>query len=921
MADGKGVALPGNRQSRVTPERWKQVETIFERALEIPPGERSPFLERTCAGDEELRDEVDSLLESHGSAGTFLDNSDPFFSKEDLTENGSFLQSGTTIDHYRIVREIGRGGMGAVYLAERADAEYEKKVAIKLIKRGMDTDSVLRHFRTERQILASFDHPNIARLFDGGTTESGLPYFVMEYVEGIPIDDYGNKHALSLSQRLNLFREVCAAVSYAHRHLVIHRDIKRTNILVTADGIPKLLDFGIAKILQQGDGVQSLATLPGVRLMTPEYASPEQVRGEPVTTASDVYSLGIVLYELLTGQLPYRFTTRSPFEMARIIGETEPSKPSTTVLKGRNLKFDIRHSKLLKGDLDNIVLMALRKEPERRYQSTEQFSEDIRRHLELRPVLARKDTVRYRTSKFIRRNKAVVATAALVLLSLVGGMIATSWEARHARVEEAIAKTEKERAERRFADVRQLAHSLLFDYHDAIKDLPGATRVRERLVKDALANLDKLAAEAHGDSVLQRELAVAYERVGDVRGQANSASLGDRAGAVESYQKALRIREAFGGDTSKDVQSSRELAGTYRKLGNELLDTSEAATGLKYLEKSLALFSKLAAEQPDDPQIQRDVAESHNAIGSALEDRNDMTGALEHHRHALTIREQLVAVNSANRNYRRDLSVTYENIGRVLALSNNVPGALENNHKAMALREALLAEDPVNADYRRILSISYQNNGDYRAFSKDTRGALESFRRKLAIDEQSFATDPANAQARLDLGYCCQRMGELLAQLDDNQAAAASYRRALEMYQQSMVVDPQDVIIGIRAAIVGSHLGEELARLQNISLARQECAKTVELLRVTLDDPANVNQRRLRVLAFTGLGDAYVVLANAQKGSEAAGNDRRAARDNYRRALDIMHEHRERGIADADDLAAMDEVARKATSCERMLRQ
>jgi eukaryotic-like serine/threonine-protein kinase len=341
MADGKGVALQGNRHGGVTPKRWKEVEAVFEQALEVPAGERSDFLRRSCAGDEELRCEVASLLDSHSLAGTFLDSSELFLSSDEFQENGDL--GGQMIDHYRIIREIGRGGMGAVFLAERADAEYEKKVAIKLIKRGMDTDSVLRHFRTERQILASFDHPNIARLFDGGTTESGLPYFVMECVGGIPIDDYCNKHALSLSQRLNLFREVCAAVSYAHRHLVIHRDIKRTNILVTADGIPKLLDFGIAKILQQWDGVQSLATLPGLRLMTPEYASPEQVRGEPVTTASDVYSLGIVLYELLTGQLPYRFTSRSPFEMARVIGETEPSKPSTTVVKGRNLKFDIRN--------------------------------------------------------------------------------------------------------------------------------------------------------------------------------------------------------------------------------------------------------------------------------------------------------------------------------------------------------------------------------------------------------------------------------------------------------------------------------------------------------------------------------------------------------------------------------------------------
>ena len=918
MADGEGVAVPGNRQGGVNPERWKDVEAVFEQALELPPGEQSAFLRKTCAGDEQLRREVESLLESHRRAGAFFDNADHFLSRESFEENGSFVVPGQTIDRYRIIHEIGRGGMGAVYLGERADEQYQKRVAIKLIKRGMDTDAVLRHFRKERQILASFDHPNIARLFDGGTTESGLPYFVMEYVEGLPIDEYCNQHALSISERLKLFREVCAAVAYAHRHLVIHRDIKRTNILVTTEGVPKLLDFGIAKILQEGDGAQPLATVTRSRLMTPEYASPEQVRGEPVTTASDVYSLGVVLYELLTGSSPYRFTSRAPRDVERAITEQEPTRPSTAA-PDSNRKSAIANRRSLRGDLDNIILMALRKEPERRYQSVEQFSEDIRRHLELRPVLARKDTVRYRTTKFIRRNKTAVAAAALVLLSLVGGMIATSWEARHARVEEAIAKAQKERAERRFADVRQLAHSLLFDYHDAIKDLPGATRVRERLVKDALANLDRLAAEAHGDPALQRDLAAAYERVGDVRGQAYSASFGDTAGATQSYRKALHIREALAQASPSDLQTKLELADIYRKLGIELLDTSEAARGLEYLHKSLSLYTELAGEAPNDWQVQTDLAAIHNAIGSALEDRSEMAAALEHHRTALTIREKLLELKPADQLNRRGLSVSYENIGRVLSLTNDVRGALENNAKAMALRETLLAEDPVNADYRRILSISYQNNGDYKAFLKDGTGAVESFRKKLALDEQSFAADPANAQARLDLGYCCLRIGELLAQSGDHAGAAPFYKRAHEMYKQGMLADPQDVTIGIRDGIVIAHLGEELAKIGNALAARSECTKASELLRVTLDDPVNVNQRRLRVLAYTGLGDAYVVLADTQKGSEATSSDRRAARDNYRRALDIMHEHRDRGVADADDLAAMDEVAGKATACEKML--
>jgi len=910
----------------VTPERWKEVEAVFEEALETSRAERPAFCQRTCGDDKELRQEVESLLESHDQAGTFLDQEIQFVPGDLVEESASTLRLGEVVDRYRIIREIGRGGMGAVYLAERADAEYEKQVAIKLIKRGMDTDSVLRHFRNERQILAGFDHFNVARLFDGGTTESGLPYFVMEYVDGLPIDEYCYKYARSISERLKLFREACAAVSYAHRHLVIHRDIKRTNILVTADAVPKLLDFGIAKILQQGDGAQPPATMTGLRLMTPECASPEQIRGEPVTTASDVYSLGVVLYELLTGSSPYRFTSRALRDVERAITEQEPTRPSTAAPES-NRKSEIANRKFLRGDLDNIVLMALRKEPDRRYQSVEQFSEDIRRHLEARPVLARKDTIGYRAAKFIRRNKAVVAAASLLFVSLLGGIITTSWEAHRARVQEAaartqeaVAKAEKARAERRFADVRQLAHSLLFDYHDAIKDLPGATRVRERLVKDALANLDKLAAEAHGDSVLQRELAAAYERLGDVRGQAYSASLGDRAGATESYRKALQIREALAQSSPRDLQSRSELAGIYSKLGVELEDTSEAARGLEYLQKSLAVNTELTAQAPDDWQVETDLAEIHNAIGGALEDRSEMAGALEHHRTALTIREKLLGIKPADHANRRGLSVSYENIGRVLSLTNDVRTALDNNAKAMALREALLAEDPTNADYRRILSISYQNNGDYKSFLQDNAGALESFRKKLALDEQSFAADPANAQARLDLGYCCLRMGELLAQSGDHAGAVPFYKRAVEMYKQNMAADPQDVTIGIRASIAVAHLGEELAKSGQVAAGRNECTKAAEVLRATLDD-ANVNQRRLRVLAYTGLGDAYVVLADRQKGSEAAESDRHAALDNYHRALDIMHEHRDRGIADADDLAAIDEVAGKATSCENSLRR
>jgi eukaryotic-like serine/threonine-protein kinase len=913
VANGEGVAAQGDRRRReiVTPERWKQVEAVFEQALELPAEARQDFFHKMCNGDEELRREVDSLLQAHARAGNFIDKRSLFFSGESLEENDAAVAAGQLIGSYRIVREIGRGGMGAVYLAERADEQYEKRVAIKVIKRGMDTDSVLRHFRNERQILASFDHPNIARLFDGGTTEDGLPYFVMEYVEGVPIDKYCHAHRVSITERLKLFREVCAAVIYAHRRTVIHRDIKPSNILVTSEGVPKLLDFGIAKVLQAGDGGGALMTATGLRPMTPEYASPEQVRGEPVTTASDVYSLGVVFYELLTGRSPYAFTSRSPLDVERTITDTEPRRPSIAVTSNGNKQSRVRDGKLLRGDLDNIVLTALRKEPTRRYQSVEQFSEDIRRHLEARPVLARKDTIGYRAGKFVRRNTVATAAVALVFLSLLGGVIATTWQAHRANLAKA-------RAERRFNDVRQLAHSVLFDYHDAIRNLPGATRVRERLVKDGLTYLDSLASEASGDPALQRELAAAYERVGDVRGQAYSANLGDSAGAIDSYQKALRIREALVAAAPGDMQKRRDLAAIHGKIGNQLADTSEAARGLEYLRKSLALYSELAAADPSNDGLRHDLAETYNATGLALEGRGDMAVALDHYRKALPIYEELLGASPQDHGNRRSFSAVHENIGRALFLSNDVKGALQHNQKALELREALVTEDPTNADYRRLLGVSYQDNGDYQAWIKDTKAALDSFRKKLTLDEHSVAADPANAQARGDLAYSCQRMGDLLAESGDYAQALPHYRRALEIYGKA-AAGSQELGLPIRVVTTQACVAKTYAKLGDANQARSACRKAIELLQTTRDDPSDVSQRRLRVVIYGVLGDAYAVLAADKKSpSGLAPENWRAAGEMYRRSLDLMKDLQTRGILDAEEIPEIENTGRKIAECDKL---
>ena len=908
----------------MTPE-LQRVEEIFHAALDCEPNQLDTFLDERCRGNKILRGKVEDLLAAHRVAGEFIETPVGDLARSSIGDgHEGDLLVGQIIGHYKILRRISAGGMGAVYLAERADQQYEKQVAIKLIKRGMDTDSVLRHFRNERQILASFDHPNIARLLDGGATDSGLPYFVMEYVEGLPIDRYSEQHTLSINDRLKLFREVCSAVGYAHRHTVIHRDIKPSNILVTSDGTPKLLDFGIAKILQPADGVESLATMTGLRLMTPEYASPEQIRGQPVTTATDVYSLGVVLYQLLTGHNPYRLKTRTPEEISGAILEQEPVRPSTAIAeRDGSAKSQIPNFKLLRGDLDNIVLMALRKEPERRYRSVEQFSEDIRRHLESLPVLARKDTFAYRAAKFVRRNKVATAAAALVLLTLLGGIIATTREAHRARVQEAIAQAEKARSERRFNDVRQLAHSVLFDYHDAIKDLPGATRVRERLVNDALIYLDSLAREASGDRALQRELAAAYERVGDVRGRAFSASLGDVTGAMDSYQKALRIREALVAADPHNVQDRRDLAASCVRIGIQLIHTNEAARGTDYLRKALSVYLQLNTEQPTNSEIRYDLAATYNELGLALEDwwRN-ASGALENHRKALSLREEFLAADPGSQTHRRNLSMTYVNIGRALVQSGDVNGGLESNQKGLAIREALFSENPTNADFRRLLAIGYQNDGKYRETLHDMHGALGSFRRKLALDEESLADDPVNAQTREDLAYSCEKMGDLLAETEDYLQALSYYRRALFMYEEVSAVAPQILRVHYRVIFTRTGIAQMQAKRGERTDALAECSKVSALLNELPEDPRLIWQGSVKGELYMRLARAYTALATS---TDVPTTEQRehwgAARNMYARSLDFWQDMQKRGMLTGEDSARPQEVAREIAKCDAPLQR
>src|SRR6476620_3428383 len=409
------------RQGNIDPQRWDRLKTILGEALEEnSSAARIAFVERRCGQDTDLLQEAESLLAE--AEALLNERADSF---EDCAQNAAstFWQegpprSGERVGAYVIVRELGRGGMGTVFLAERADGQFEKQVAIKILSRGADTAEILRRFRAERQILAKLDHPNIARLLDAGTTDDGLPYFIMDYIVGVPVTRFAVAQRLSTRQRLEFFLKICDAVEFAHRNLVVHRDIKPSNILANAEGEPKLLDFGIAKLLAKDEDAAQL-TAEAQQHLTPICASPEQARGDPITVATDIYSLGALLYEMLSDQKPHRFSTARPTreELALVVGEQVPPPPSAVA-------SDAETARLLRGDLDAIVLVAMQKEPEMRYATVADLAADVRRHLAREPIVARHPTLGYRAKCLVKRNGSRLLMGAAVVIVLAGVLFA-----------------------------------------------------------------------------------------------------------------------------------------------------------------------------------------------------------------------------------------------------------------------------------------------------------------------------------------------------------------------------------------------------------------------------------------------------------------------------------------------------------------
>ena len=801
------------------PQRWNEIKNKLDAVLALEPARRSDYLHEIAASDPEMYREIESLIASHEQASTaFLDPPSLPTLPYEAAPNQRDAMIGRRLGTYEIVAQIGVGGMGEVYRAFRADDQYRKQVAIKLVRAGQDSEFVIRRFRNERQILASLDHSNIARLLDGGTTEQGVPYFVMELIEGQGIDEYCDGHKLPTAERLRLFSQVCSAVQYAHQHLIIHRDIKPSNILVTAEGVPKLLDFGIAKILDAGaieGNFERTTTL--FRILTPGYASPEQVKGETITTASDVYSLGVVLYELLTGRSPYRLTGRTPNEISRAVCELEPGKPSTEVLREDSAESGQdaitpasisaardgspeKLSKRLSGDLDNIVLMALRKEPRRRYASVEQFSEDIRRHLENLPVVARKDTAGYRASKFISRHKAGVTAAVVIALTLLVGMGVTMRETR-------IARAERARAERRFNDVRVLAKSFMFDFDDAIQNLPGTTHAREMLVKVALQYLDSLAQEAKGDRSLQSELATAYEKVGDIQGFLSAQNVGNTSGALDSYGKALKIRKALAESGVSDPSARRSLAITYGKIAEILSQRSDFAGALENDGNAVNIYDALANSSPPDPKASRDLAGIYQRLAYHLTVKGDFSLAVENYRKALPTLEKLSAANPQDKQLRLELAHAYRLTSVPLKYLGDQNSALDFSQKALSINQEVAKATPGNVRSQLDLAYAYGDLGSVLIDRGDMRGAIENWQKAMDIFQAFAIADPSDARAKVGLSNAYARVGWL--RVKTGATTDVGYLlKSLEIRQKLYAADPKNG--GRREALANSYaaLGE-----------------------------------------------------------------------------------------------------------------
>lgn len=884
-------------------DQLRRLEALFHAALDRPVSERDAFLDHECYGDAELRRQVEGLLGRHRDSSNFM--RDPVWRPgisvpaSELRESQADLRPGDRVGCYRLLRRLGVGGMGAVWLAERDDAHYSQRVALKIIKRGLDTDDILRRFRHERQVLASLEHPNIARLLDGGATGDGRPYLVMEYVDGQRIDAYCDRHHLSIKERLQLFLNVCAAVRYAHQNLIVHRDLKPGNILATEMGEAKLVDFGISRVLETEDASASAGmTAPQRQVLTPRYASPEQIRGECVTTASDVYSLGVVLYELLTGREPYGMTGLSRAEVERVILDTEPNRPSS-------VRGD------LNSEIDAIVLKSMAKDVARRYQSLDALMADVERYLAGEAVLAHPPGSVYRLGKLVKRHRLAVAFAATVfVLVLVFGIVSGLLAVRLDRQQQA--------AERRFDEVRGLARTMIYDLHDTVSPVKGTLPAREMIVATGLHYLDVLAREAGDDVALQLECAAGYFRIADIQGNPSGESLGQTAAALESCQQGLLIVEPLLLRDPSDARLRLHAATGYLTLANLLGASGQTALAIERYEQAITLQEQALADEPEGADQWLGLEKIRSDLAACLARADRFEEAEYQLELVVELIETRLRVDPSDQHAQLKLANTLAALGNVRVDQGNMHGAREPLQTAIEALQHFVEAFPDRGNAWRSLAVARTALGRVYAATGESERGREALEWAVDAHLQMIEADPSNVTSRRDLGAAYHFLGQILDASGDTTGALAQYEAMIDVRRSLAHDDPSSTLTRREFAVALDNAGAMLRKLGRLDEALEhhlEAKETFEQLAET--DPENVrNQRSIAVAAFF-LGQLYRDLAEQEQNDlDLRHGYRRDAVQQFRQSKQIMETLRDTGYILPKEAHVIEMLEAEIASCE-----
>ncbi|WP_031496319.1 protein kinase domain-containing protein [Bryobacter aggregatus] len=805
--------------------RWQQVKQILHDAAEMPASRRDAFVEEASGGDAELIAEVKSLLESFEAADEFLEDAP--------VQLGGFLETleGRRVGDYRVEKLIAKGGMGSVYLASKEMDGVPMQVALKVIRFAGNHEYLSRRFRMERQILARLTHENILRLLDGGVTSEGVPYLVTEYLDAQNLEEWLVETKPSLAARLELFTRICDGVAYAHRNLIVHGDLKPSNILVTRDGGAKLVDFGIARLIQGKDttdpAVQNTITMAPA--LTPWWASPEQLRGEPLSIESDCYALGRILFFLLCGKLPFDFTGMTTQEILEHLRKEAPPKPSQVSGDGR-----------LSGDLDNISLKALEFERSHRYRGADALGEDIERYLHLRPVSARPQTYGYRLQKFIRRNRAFVAVSTLASIALILAVGAAFYQER-------LAQKNYEKAQQRFDQLRNLANTLVFDADEALSTLQGATPVRAKLVKSALGYLDELAKQDTTDIVLREELAATYERIGDIQGRPGTMNLGQIAEALQSYRKSEMLRMEIRKNAKKAPEfqkASEQLASSYSRLSAALRVMGDANTALSYERKALGIRQALFEGDPTNLLRKRALASNLTSLSGSLSQMGDWQGVLETRREALQMLEEVVAQNPNQVADLRALSLALSRMGSIERHENALPASLAHYQRALEIDLRLYERDRGNVQFQVSAGLSHTNFGTILQSLGRTKEALDHFEVGRMIYEEVARADIREVRSRTLLQTNRVSTAKALLSIGRSREALPMVESALAMRERLAAMNRSNA--GAQGEVAEAHeaLGQVYAALRQRQKALKEFQMAQTLLQTIISaDRSNAAMR------------------------------------------------------------------------------